>query len=63
VSIAFQIDERRAAAYGEWEADVPGPRMPPPSWVEQKDVASSPEALLDGVHALGDGPRLLTPLG
>jgi hypothetical protein len=30
--------------------------------VEQGDVVSSPDALLDGVHALGDGPRLLTPL-
>jgi TonB family protein len=64
VPIAFQIDETRAAAYGEWEAYVPGPQMPPPSWVEQQDVATSPDALLDGeVHALGDGPRLLTPLG
>ncbi len=29
----------------------------------QKEVASSSNALLDGVHALNDGPRLLTPLG
>lgn len=64
VPVAFQFDGKRAPAYGEWEAYVPGPRMPPPSWVEQTDVASSPDALVDGeLHALGDGPRLLTPLG
>ena len=63
VPVAFQLDER-VAAYGEWEAYVPGPRQPLPPWVEQRDVATSPDALLDGaVHQLGDGPRLLTPLG
>jgi len=64
VPVAFLFDEQRAARYGKWEAYVPGPRQPLPSWVEQQDVAVSPDALVDGeLHQVGEGPRLLTPLG
>ena len=64
IPIAFRFEDQPDADYGEWEAYVPGPRQPPPPWVEQNDVATSPDAILDGeVHLVGDGPRLLTPLG
>ncbi len=64
VPVVFEFDNQRAARYGKWEAYVPGPRQPLPSWVEQQDVATSPDALVDGeLHLVGEGPRLLTPLG
>ena len=64
VPVAFKFADQGDAPYGEWEAYVPGPRQPLPPWVEQKDVAASPDALVDGEpHQVDEGPRLLTPLG
>lgn len=48
--------------YGQWQPYFPGERHPRPEWVGRDD-GSAPDALLAGKpHALGTGPRLLTPL-
>lgn len=52
------------AAYGQWEAYVPGPRQPIP-WDGLRDMPSfSPDTMVaDGsVYQVGNGLRLLTPL-
>jgi len=51
--------------YGRWQPYAPGPRQTIP-WLNGagEDVASSPDAMLaGGVYQLGEGLRLLTPLG
>jgi hypothetical protein len=57
------VDE--AAKYGKWEPYVPGPRQDVP-WLNSasEGPASSPDALVaGGVYEVGQGLRLLTPLG
>lgn len=47
--------------YGQWQPYLPGPRHRP-NWAPESD-ASAPDALLAGEpHAVGRGPKLLTPL-
>jgi hypothetical protein len=65
VPVVFALDDpRKTAAYGKWEAYVPGPRLPNP-WEEEGDenMAFSPDALPPGgVYLAGSGLKLLTKL-
>lgn len=63
VPVSFSFKGRKAVAYGQWDAYVPGPRTRP-AWADDKDAEQSPDALIAGtVQQLGSGPRLLTPPG
>lgn len=59
VPVDFRFHGDEAAAYGKWEAYVPGPRLRSPSF----DSAGhdDPDALVaGGVQQLGRGPKLLS---
>ena len=50
-------------AYGEWEAYLPGPRMPVPWRVEGLDSDVSPDTLVAGeLRQMGMGLKLLSPI-
>lgn len=50
------------AAYGEWQAYVPGPRQANP-WSDEDDGVSPETLAANGTYPVGlDGPKLLTPL-
>jgi TonB family protein len=52
------------ARYGRWEDAIPGPRQVPPWADQERDAATSADAVADGgLFQLGQGFRLLTPLG
>ncbi len=69
VPVSFALCDSRSecqepgkAAYGTWEAYIPGPRNPVPWRTEGTDPGS--DALADGaLHLVGSGPKLLTQLG
>ena len=49
--------------YGQWQPYFPGERHPRPEWVGGDDEGGSADALVAGhPHAIGTGPKLLTPL-
>lgn len=64
VPVDYRFNGSKTVAYGEWEAYVPGPRMPVPWHMESLegfDIA--PDTLVAGqVHQAGLGLKLLTPL-
>jgi hypothetical protein len=61
VPVVFSLDGK--AAYGRWEAYVPGPRHPNP-WERDKEGSSfSPDALVPGqAYLAGSGLKLLSGL-
>lgn len=62
VPVAFSFEQDKPVAYGEWELYVPGPRKEAP-WVDKQDAGGGSDAILAGtMHAVGSGPRLITPL-
>lgn len=63
VPVGYALDA--VPNYGKWEPYVPGPRQTIPWLNKTSDVpASSPDALIaGGVYQIGQGLRLLTPLG
>src|SRR4249919_334705 len=65
VPVMFSFDDPRSAkaAYGRWEAYVPGPRQANP-WKEDKEGAAfSPDTLAPGgAYLAGSGLKLLTQL-
>jgi len=65
VDFAFDDDPSisKHGQYGKWEAYVPGPRQLVP-WILESADSESPDAMMaGGVYQVGQGPRLLTPLG
>ena len=64
VPVDYILGDPKVAGYGEWQAYVPGPRMPIPWAVEHLDGFDvAPDALVAGqVHQVGTGLKLLTPL-
>jgi hypothetical protein len=64
IAVAYYIagDEPE---YGQWQPYIPGPRQTIP-WLDSAggDAASGPDAMIaGGVYQVGEGLRLLTPLG
>ena len=63
VPVDFMLNHQELPGYGEWAAYVPGPRAYP-EWVTDPNDRRNPDALMAGVaYPLGEGPKLLTPLG
>lgn len=61
VPVLFHFDA--LPRYGQWEAYVPGPRLPNPWEADREGVAFSPDTLLPGrVYFAGAGLKLLTDL-
>src|SRR5690606_26005401 len=59
VPVEFRLYDDKPAAYGQWEAYLPGPRTTA-AWA-QDDV--SPDAIAaGGLQPVGGGLKLLTPL-
>lgn len=53
---------RDRAAYGSWQAYIPGPRTEAP-WARDASGTQAPDAMVaGGLYPAGSGPRLLTPL-
>lgn len=64
VPVDYRFTDSRTAAYGKWEAYIPGPRTPVP-WPtgEEEGADVAPDALIAGeIHQAGTGLKLLTPL-
>lgn len=66
VTIDFRLNGDKAPEYGQWEAYIPGPRVPVP-WpdLEQELPGYSPDAVAgDGIRLAGEkgALKLLTPL-
>lgn len=63
--IAFYMPSVRGlgkAAYGQWEAYIPGP-VQRPEWM-YGDLEQKPDAMIANIqYQAGRGPKLLTPLG
>lgn len=63
VPVSYMYHGEREAAYGQWEAYIPGPRQRAPWAEEEPGSDGSPDALIaGGVYQAGQGMRLLTPL-
>lgn len=59
VPVLFHFDA--LPRYGQWEAYVPGPRLPNPWEADREGVAFSPDTLLPGrIYFAGAGLKLLT---
>ena len=59
VPVEFRLYDDKPAAYGRWEAYLPGPRATA-AWAQD---GVSPDAIAGGgLHPVGSGPKLLTPL-
>jgi hypothetical protein len=65
VPVDFFLPDRPPAAYGRWEAYVPGPTVPVPWRTNAEADRGSTDAIAaGGVYSdSDDGPRLLTPPG
>lgn len=61
--VTYSLGGVHQPRYGQWQPYFPGERHSRPTWVGDDDAGSSADALLAGQpHALGTGPKLLTPL-
>ncbi|GAA4855702.1 hypothetical protein GCM10023332_04150 [Luteimonas vadosa] len=62
-TLADSVGSRRGK-YGQWDTYVPGPRQTAPWLLEELNASDSPDSYAaNGVHPVGEGLRLLTPLG
>jgi hypothetical protein len=58
VPVDFMLWDEKPPRYGTWHAYLPGPRATA-SWAQD---GASPDAIVAGVHPVGGGVKLLTPL-
>jgi hypothetical protein len=67
VPVEFTLSDRNTARqeeHGGWETYIPGPRQTAPWLYEELNASDSPDSYAaGGVHAVGEGLRLVTPLG
>lgn len=67
VPVEFALTDRvgsKQGKYGQWDAYIPGPRQTAPWILEELNASDSPDSYAaNGVHTVGEGLRLLTPLG
>ncbi|MDR7135575.1 TonB family protein [Lysobacter niastensis] len=62
VPVDFYLNDEKPASYGQWEAYIPGPRQSTP-WMGAMDASLGADAVAGGgMHPIGAGPKLLTPL-
>ena len=62
VPVDFILPGQSKTSNGQWQAYVPGPQQQA-AWIRDDADAGSPDAFVaGGVHQVGKGPRLLTPL-
>ncbi|TDK27154.1 hypothetical protein E2F46_02770 [Luteimonas aestuarii] len=63
VTVDFTLDGEGRPEYGQWHAYIPGPRAIAPWLVDDLGAHGSPDlADPDGLHLVGQGLKLLTPL-
>lgn len=64
VPVDFSFSHHGQARYGAWSSYVPGPRQEAP-WLEHEDAGGGDAYVAGGVYpvGVGDGLKLLTPLG
>ncbi|WP_157971382.1 energy transducer TonB [Dyella sp. C9] len=68
VPVAFNLNKPNSAGeprrYGTWRMYIPGPRQVAPWVKDQRLLATAPDAVADdGLHTLGTGLQLTSPLG
>lgn len=62
VPVDFLLHDEKPVQYGQWEAYIPGPRQSTP-WLGAMDASLGADAVAaGGMHPIGAGPKLLTPL-
>lgn len=62
VPVDFFLNDEKPVQYGQWEAYIPGPRQDTP-WLGAMDASLGADAVAaGGMHPIGSGPTLLTPL-
>lgn len=62
VPVTFRLGGPKSAAYGEWEAYIPGPYQAVP-WLPPGKDHGSDALVAGGIYPIDSGPELLTPLG